>query len=113
MPTIRVTKCAIFQFTIKNTAGVVDTTTAAMPGSSNTAAMKTVINPNNPREAAACVLSLSGVNMQNPILSATVAAFGHTQATNLTVAAAPDLSSVTIDAVSGEMDVPAWAAAQL
>lgn len=108
-PVIRETKACLFNFTIKNVAGVVDTTTVATLGSSNPAAMKVVINPDNPRQAAIVVLSFAAANQANPIVAATVTAFGHSQQTTFTLAAAPDLSSVTIDSVGAEIDPPSWA----
>ncbi len=110
MPTIRVTKAVLFPFVVRNVAGQVDTTTAVTPGSSNPAALKTVINPSNPREAAAVALSLTGVNMNNPIETATIAVFGHTAQIGISLAAAPDMSSVTIGTLGAEVDVPDWAA---
>ncbi len=110
MPTIRVTKALLIQFTIRNNlTGQVDTVATATPGSTNTQALKTVINPSNPREAAAVALSLTGVNPQNPIVAATITANGHTAQVGITLAAAPDLGSVTIDLVGPEIDVPDWA----
>lgn len=109
MPTIRVTKAIVFQFTVTDPSGQVDTTTPATPGSSNPAALRVVINPNNPREAAAVAVSLTGVNPNNPVVIATVTAFGHTAQQGFTLAPAPDQSAVTIDTIGAEQDPPSWA----
>lgn len=109
MPTIRVTKAIVFPFQVLNQAGQVDTTTPATPGSSVPSALRVVINPNNPREAAAVALSLDGLNPNNPIVIATITAFGHTAQQGFTLAPAPDLSAVTIGTLGAEQDPPPWA----
>lgn len=109
MPNIRVTKALIYSFTVTNNAGQVDTTTSVTPGSSNVAALKTFINPDNPREAAAVALSLTGVNPNNPVVLSTITAFGHTASVSIGLAAAPDLSAVAIGTVGVEVDPPSWA----
>lgn len=109
MSTIRVTKAALFSFTVLNVAGQVDTTTTATVGSSNPSAMRVTINPDNNREVAVVVTSLTGVNSNNPIVAATVTAFGHTVSKGFTLASAPDLSGVTLGADGGEIDPPSWA----
>jgi hypothetical protein len=109
MPNIRVTKALVYPFSVTNVAGQADLTTPVTPGSSNPAALKTFINPDNPREAAAVALSLSGVNLNNPIVLSTITAFGHTATVGIGLAAAPDLSAVSIGPVGPEVDPPSWA----
>lgn len=106
---LRVTKAVVFDFTILNVAGAVDTMTPVTPGSTVPSALRCVINPSNPREAAAVAVSLQGVNMQNPLVQATITAFGRTSGPTFSMAAAPDLSGVTIGVVGPEVDVPSWA----
>ncbi len=109
MPVIRVTKAALFSFTVTNVAGQPDTTTPVTPGSTNPAALRCFINPSNPREAAAVAISLTGVNPQNPVEFATITAFGHTAQASFVLQPAPDLSGVTISTLGTEIDPPSWA----
>jgi hypothetical protein len=102
--TIRVTKAVLFTFEFRNTAGQVDNTTAATPGSSNQGVVKTFINPSNPREAAAVVMSTA-----NPTGQATVTLFGHTIGVTIATAPAPDLSGGTVLTIGAEIDPPSWA----
>jgi hypothetical protein len=106
---LRVTKAVVFEFTILNSSGAVDATTPVVTGSTVPSALRCVINPSNPREAAAVAVSMTGVNLQNPLVQATITAFGRTSGPTFSMSAAPDLSAVTIGAVGVEVDVPTWA----